>query len=215
MKREELLIVIAQRIAQIQVAHPLRVAIDGIDGAGKTFFADEIAAVLAAGQRQIIRASVDNFHRPSRKRYALGRLSPQGYYQDAFDYPQLIAHLLAPLGAGGSRRFRTRIFDHRRDVSEVSPVARAQWDAILLLDGVFLQRHELNAHVDHSIYLKVDRPEALRRAAARDGSSTAIDDPLNRRYIDAHGLYFAQCDPEANADVLVLNQPLHDPSILR
>ena len=214
MKREELLIVIALRIAQIHVAHPLRVAIDGIDGAGKTFFADEVAAVLAAGQRQIIRASVDNFHRPSRERYARGRLSPQGY-QDAFDYPQLIAHLLAPLGAGGSRRFRARIFDHRRDVSDVSLVARAEGDAILLLDGVFLQRHELKAHVDHSIYLKVDRPEALRRAAARDGSSTAIDDPLNRRYIDAHGLYFAQCDPEANAAVLVLNQPLHDPSILR
>lgn len=93
-------------------------------------------------------------------------------------------------------------------------MARAQRDAILLLDGV-LQRHELKAHVDHSIYLEVDRPEALRRAAARDGSSTAIDDPLNRRYIDAHDLYFAQCDPVANADVQVLNQPLDDPSILR
>ncbi len=45
-KREELLIVVAQRIARVRLAHPLRVAIDGIDGARKTFLADELADVL-------------------------------------------------------------------------------------------------------------------------------------------------------------------------
>ena len=214
-KREELLITVAERIATIQLGHPLRVAIDGIDGAGKTFFADELADGLATAGRQIIRAGVDGFHRPRRERYALGRLSPQGYYQDAYDYPRLIADLLAPLGPGGSRVFRTHVFDYRADVVDESSEARAGDDAILLLDGVFLQREELKGHVDYRIYLKVDRPEALRRAAGRDGSSDSLDDPLNRRYIDAHGLYFAQCDPETNADVLVLNQPIDDPVIVR
>lgn len=215
MKRHALLTEIAERIQRIDCAHPLRVAIDGIDGAGKTHFADELAPLLD-DERQIIRASVDGFHRPRAERYRRGRLSPEGYYRDAFDYPGLIKHLLAPLGPGGTRRFRVHIFDHRRDVEDLSSEDVARDDAILLLDGVFLQREELEDLVDYRIHLKVDRREALSRAAERDPESPeSPDDPLNRRYIGAHAMYFAACDPETNADTLILNQPLDDPTLLR
>ncbi len=40
-----------------------RVAVDGVDGAGKTMFADELATVVGAGDREVIRASVDDFQR--------------------------------------------------------------------------------------------------------------------------------------------------------
>ena len=57
-----------------------RVGIDGVDGAGKTTFGDELARVLAAAGRPTIRASVDGFHNPKSIRYRLGRSCPRGYF---------------------------------------------------------------------------------------------------------------------------------------
>ena len=47
--------------------------VDGIDGAGKTVFADSLAAVFAEDGSSVFRASMDDFHRPRAERYALGR----------------------------------------------------------------------------------------------------------------------------------------------
>lgn len=67
-------------IAHIRLGHPLRVAIDGIDGAGKTTLADELAEPIRGLGREVIRASVDSFHHPREIRYRRGRLSPEGYF---------------------------------------------------------------------------------------------------------------------------------------
>jgi uridine kinase len=57
--REQLLQIIAAKIVGLPASSIVRVAVDGVDGAGKTTFADELAACLTSGDRQIIRASVD------------------------------------------------------------------------------------------------------------------------------------------------------------
>ncbi len=43
----------------------LRVAIDGIDAAGKTTLADELAELLDRADCQVLRASIDGFHHPA------------------------------------------------------------------------------------------------------------------------------------------------------
>jgi len=63
----------------------LRVGIDGVDGAGKTTFADELAAALAPFGRPVIRAGVDGFHHPRAVRYRRGRESPEGFFRDSYD----------------------------------------------------------------------------------------------------------------------------------
>ena len=55
------------------------VAVDGADGAGKTVFADTLAAVMNDLGVVAIRASIDGFHRPRAERYARGRRSPEGF----------------------------------------------------------------------------------------------------------------------------------------
>ena len=82
---------------------------DGPDAAGKTTLAAELAGRLA-GKRDVIRASIDGFHRPRAQRYRRGDLSPEGAYHDTFDYGAVRAVLLDPLGPGGSRRYRTAVF---------------------------------------------------------------------------------------------------------
>jgi uridine kinase len=90
--------------------HPRRVAIDGIDAAGKTHLADELVPRLAARGCQAIRASLDGFHRPRAERYRRGPYSPEGYYLDSFDFPLVCQQLLVPLGPVGDPDGRGRFF---------------------------------------------------------------------------------------------------------
>jgi hypothetical protein len=77
-KRRALIAVIAARIAALSPGTFLRIAIDGVDGAGKTTFADELAFALLKSGRPIIRASTDDFHNPRAARYRRGKRSPEG-----------------------------------------------------------------------------------------------------------------------------------------
>ncbi len=74
MKRSTLIEMLAERIAGVRCPHPVRVAIDGVDGVGKTTLADELAGALSSGERPVIRASVDGFQslRTSRSVVACG-----------------------------------------------------------------------------------------------------------------------------------------------
>jgi uridine kinase len=91
MDRAVLIETLAEKILGVSCPHPIRVAIDGVDGVGKTTLADELADNLSTGARQVIRASVDGFHNPRKVRYRLGRNSPEGYFRDSFNYSALTA----------------------------------------------------------------------------------------------------------------------------
>src|SRR5215216_281960 len=143
MKRSQLLDYLVSRIIQIQQPHPIRVAIDGPDAAGKTTLAQELIAPLQACGRQVIRASIDGFHNPARIRHKRGATSPEGYYHDSFNYQALTESLLAPLGPSGSRQYLSAVFDYRADSDVQVPVRVAEANAVLLFDGVFLLRSEL------------------------------------------------------------------------
>jgi uridine kinase len=93
----------------------LAVAVDGRDGAGKSVFGDELAAVLARHGRPVVRASIDGFHNPRAVRYRRGRRSPEGFFLDSFDLDAFTGSLLDAFAPGGDGRFRRAIFDHTRD----------------------------------------------------------------------------------------------------
>jgi uridine kinase len=203
----------ADLIATRQQAHPVRVAIDGVDAAGKTTLADQLAALLAARGRPVIRAGIDGFGRPRADRYRRGELSAEGYWLDAFDYPALRANLLDPLGPGGSRRYRTATFNVRTDQPRTEPLLLAPPEAVLVFDGVFLLRPDLNDAWDLRIFLQVGFKETLRRALARDrglfGSAKATRARYRRRYIPGQRRYLATVQPQRIADVVIDN---HDPA---
>jgi len=135
MKRSQLLDYLTDQIIEIKRAHPVRVALDGPDAAGKTTLAQELVAPLQGFGRPVIRASIDGFHNPACNRHARGPASPEGYYYDSFNYQALAEFLLTPLGPRGSRRFRTAVFDYRTDSDVEMDTCIAEEDAILLFDG--------------------------------------------------------------------------------
>jgi uridine kinase len=114
--------------------------------------------------RVVIRASIDDFQRPRAQRYRQGPQSPQGYYQDAFDYPSLQNALLRPLGPTGNGQYRRAVFDFSTDTALITREEHAPLNAILLVDGVFLLRPELDRLWDYRIFVQVDFEVALQRA---------------------------------------------------
>ena len=210
-RRNAVLDELAAVICEIQLPHPVRIAINGVDGAGKTRFADELVAPCLKSGREIIRASIDGFHNPRSIRYARGKLSPEGYFRDSFDNDALINSLLRPLGPNGSRLYRTAAFDWRSDAPVVSPQKRATSTAILILDGIFLFRPELKSEMDFKVFLDVTEESACQRCAERDGSSPDMHSEAHRRYLEGQRLYFSECNPKAQADAIIDNNDLLKP----
>ena len=218
MERSQLLDYLAGRISRLQQPHPVRVALDGPDAAGKTTLAQELVGPLRARGRPVVRASVDGFHHPARIRHRRGSLSPEGYYHDSFNCRALVECLLAPLGPGGSLRYRTAVFDFRAD-SGVDMTARvAEVNAVLLFDGVFLLRPELAGHWDFTIFVDASFETTLARAERRDaelfGGVEEVRRRYERRYIPGQRLYFAECRPKERASVVIDNNDPSHPVIL-
>ncbi|MBC5824690.1 MAG: uridine kinase [Candidatus Eremiobacteraeota bacterium] len=192
-------------------------AVDGVDGAGKTTFADELASALTANGKAVIRASVDSFHNPSPVRYERGRHSPEGFFQDSYDYESLKRNLLDPLRAGGSRRYRAAVFDTLSDTPIVVPESEAAMGSVLIFDGIFLHRKELRGYWDFSVFLDVAFDVSIPRGAQR-GWSFGLPDPAapeNRRYIEGQRIYMRECAPAQHATIVIDNNDLAQPVIVR
>jgi uridine kinase len=217
MTRFEMLGQLTASIAAVRRDHPTRVAIDGVDGSGKTTLADEFVEPLRRAGREVIRASVDGFHNPRAVRYVRGPDSPEGYFLDSFDYAALKRELLDPLGPHGDRRFRAAAFDYRVDRPVESPLRLAPQDAVLLFDGVFLSRPELAGSWDLTVWLDVPFEITVERAVARDvrrgGDAAATRNKYEHRYVPGQRLYIEQCRPKERADIVVDNAVFDRPKI--
>lgn len=214
--RDELLTRLAEAVGSVTITHPTRVAIDGPPAAGKTTLADELALLLRARGRQVIRATAESFHLPRAQRYRRGEFSPEGCYHDSFDYDTLRRVLLDPLGPGGDRRYQHAVYDMGTDTALSQPVATASADAVLLLDGVFLLRPELIDRWDLRIIVSAAFERALDRGRIRDqarlGSIAEVERRFRDRYIPAQQLYFATVRPTDHADIIVRNDEPQRPA---
>ena len=216
-ERSRCLETLARLILRLERPHPVRVAIDGPDAAGKTILADELALIIERSGRPVIRASIDGFHRPRAKRLARGVEAPEGYCHDSFDYPTLRTVLLDRLGPSGGREFRRRVFDYRIDAPVDAPTEVAPANAVLVFDGVFLLRDELIGSWDFSVFLAVPFAETQRRAALRDvalfGNAEEVLHRYAVRYVPGQQLYYGQAHPQEKATVVVDNEDPDRPSL--
>jgi uridine kinase len=183
---------LGDHLAAVHAADGLtRIGIDGVDGAGKTLLAEEVAQLLTARRRPAVRVSVDQFEPPPAKRYARGRLSPEGYYLDAFDFERFRAHLLSVSGP-----------------RELAIVA----------DGVFLQRPELADLWDATVWVEADLEIAARRGAERNRVwFDSLDETHERyrvRYLPAQRLYIEEQRPHERATFVLRNTDLTEPELV-
>ena len=100
--RMHLLHRVADRIPAASGDDCVRVGIDGVDGSGKSIFADELAAVVRGCGRAVVRISLDDFHHVRAVRYRRGRSSPEGFWLDSYNYERLRTDVLDPFSPRGS-----------------------------------------------------------------------------------------------------------------
>lgn len=182
---------------------PALVAVDGVDGSGKTTFASALAERYAAADRPCLVVHLDDFLHPRAARHRLGRHSPEGFFLDTYDLPTFTAMVLDPLRRPGPARVVARAFDHVADARvHVDPVIVPD-HGVVVVEGMFLHRESLRGHWHLSVFLDVPFDVTARRMAARDGNEPDPDHPSMRRYVGGQRLYLAQCDPRAAADLVL------------
>jgi uridine kinase len=187
------------------------VAVDGVDGAGKTFFADALAEAFAEAGVAVYRASIDGFHRPRSERYARGRDSAEGFYRDSYDYATFRRVLVDPFRTDAGAGFQLAAFDVGRDAPVDAQWVTAPRDAVLIIDGIFLHRPELRGLWDFSVWLEVPFRISFARMALRDGSDPDPDAPGNARYRRGQELYLREADPRQAASAIIENSDLAHP----
>jgi len=221
-----LLAEVARQVAALPDDHPRLVAIDGVDGAGKTTLGDELSQALAGCGHAVVRASIDSFHNPRAVRYRRGKGSPEGYYRDSFNLDSVRTMLLDPMRSGPGATFRRAGFDEPSDRLVEAPAELVEARMLLIFDGVFAHRPELLTYWDFTVllqaekrtdaawlgYLHSDLPEAAHERGAELERRWTIS--RRRRYVDGQALYFAEATPMVSADVVIDNNDLGNPVIL-
>ena len=211
---------LASVLNDLRPPHPLRVGIDGRSAAGKTTLADELADTLRANGREVARASIDDFHRPGHKfRSMRGEWTPESYYECGYDYAAFKEYVLTPLGPGGSRRVRTRLFDAYADCwypeewTDVSP------NTIAIVDGAFLLRAELESCWEYVISLDIDFETMVQRACNRDvawvGSVEEVEQRYRERWMPTHLAYETATGAPGRADAVIDNRDISAPLLIR
>lgn len=191
-----------------RVKHAFVVAIDGVDGVGKTTFADQLAAALHERGVTVHRASIDDFHHPRAHRYRRGRRDPVGYLEDSFDHATFARLVLDPLQPGGAGRIRLRHHDLVSDAFLDEPLVTVAPQDVVVVDGVFLQSSALADRWDLTVFLDAPFEVTVRRAIDRDESESrhardAAELLARERYVPGQRLYLERHDPIGRADIVV------------
>jgi uridine kinase len=106
--------------------------------------------------------------------------------------------------------------DPLTQVDHSAVVTPAASDAVLIVDGVFAFRPEINEHWDFRIWLDVDPEVALRRGVGRDEdwAGSEAEAVHRNRYHVSEQIYLAEVDPARLVDVIIDNSDLERPRLV-
>ena len=133
----------------------LLVGIDGRSGVGKSTFADELAGVIESRGVATVRSTTDLFHRPLAERMRLGPTSATSYYEDSHQLSVIVDELLTPFRDGASTVL-VGAFDEPSDLPQPR-AANVPAHAVLVFDGLFVNRPEFRSFWNVSVLLRADR----------------------------------------------------------
>lgn len=181
------------------------VGIDGLGGAGKSTVSKKLFDELTYNGISTALLHIDDFIYPKNVRYNDSFEPWECYYKLQWRYDYLINDILKPIKKGAGFAGNIELYDKDNDTYFLSrteiPVG-----SVVIIEGVFLQRKELEGVFDHMIYIDVPEQTRLERVLGRDlyiGGSSDIIKKYNERYFPAERHYVAKCSPAQNADTVV------------
>lgn len=177
------------------------IAISGINAAGKTTFALDLATHLEDLGRSVGILHVDDYHRPKIERYA--RPGPIAFRHSYFNFDALYKDMEAfKAGEDGGNR---KVYDPFTDNITIKSSNFSNCDT-LLVEGVFLLSEELSGLYDIGIYIDVSLHTAMSRGIERWNGVMPLVEILERfedRYIPAQQAHMVQDNPLAQADIII------------
>ena len=165
------------------------------------------------------RASLDDFKRPWSERHLYDRMSGEGYYRNACSISKRRADSCstpAPTADGivalCSIDPITQI-DHSAVKSAMAP------SGVLIVDGVFAYRPEINAYWDLRIWIEIDDELSVQRGIERDtdidGTWRERGDTAPRPLPRGGAVLIREVDPGSFVDVVIDNTDFDNPRLVR
>jgi uridine kinase len=194
------------------------VAIDGLDGSGKSQFAARLAGACQAGGAVVVTLSVDDFRRPVRfsEGAAEAQVEAQLYYERYYDFAAFDGCLRAFLG--GDEVAVVPRYDSPTERLDGERTFRFAGVGLAIVDGVFLRRAPIIA-AGATILLTVSPDEARRRILERDRKKGRSDEEIvrriTRRYFPGQERYRREHDPAGQAAVVIDNDDWRQPRLVR
>lgn len=171
------------------------VAVDGLDGSGKSQLAAALAAACAADGLSTTMLHVDDFRRDLDFSGLDPAVEAGRYYERYYDLDALDGRLRSLLAG---------------------PADDAQ---LAIVEGVFTLRVPTIAASGTLLLLRVSADEARRRILVRDRAKGRSDEEIERRiarrYFPGRDRYRAECDPEARAAAVIDNEDWRHPRVIR
>jgi uridine kinase len=189
-RREDIIAEIADEILHNYATGRAMVAVDGREGSGQAEFADALVAALKQAGTSAARLPMTAFATHS-----------DDHYEAGFDYDDFRRTAVQPFRSGEA------VLPELRD--RVAPPGLPEdlpADAVLVVDGVFLNRPELSGLWKYSLWLQV--PQELSETRLREAGATAEEVERART---AEARYRSHLDPTAKATSLVDNSDPEHP----
>lgn len=210
MNRLEVFQKLQSRIESLQEGrtHPVRVAINGIQGAGKTSFAKSFVAFLNEAGQEAIHLTIDGFHNKKEQRYRQGRDSAKGYYEDSYDEEAFVEKVLK-MSQQDEPAYVPVIHDLETDENlDLAPIQLSK-KSIIIVDGAFLFKPVYEPHWDLKVYLHVEFEVALERGIQRDKESLGGEASTRKKYLNRYHaaslIYMEEVKPQKLADFMIDN----------
>jgi uridine kinase len=143
----------------------------------------------------------------------------QRLYRNAFDIDAIRGLLLEPAAPSGGGVVVLCSIDPLTQIRHDERSVYIPLEGILVVDGVFALRPELNHYWDLRIWLEVDAELSVHRGTGRDTGSEADREAIEivhrERYLAAEDIYMNDVRPDRIADMVIDNTDFNVPILLK
>lgn len=193
---------IIKNLAENQV---LIVGIDGLGGAGKSTVSEELCKLFRDENYSVTVLHIDDFIHPKSVRYNENYEEWECYYNLQWRYDYFLNDVIMPIKNNGYFCGEIELYDKENDKYYLSKTDIPS-GSILIVEGIFLQRSELEGIFDYMIFMDVPEEVRLSRVLKRDGyigDEQQIRKKYENRYFPAEHRYIAKCSPVESADYVI------------
>ncbi len=188
------------------------IGINGIDGAGKTKFAEALETYLKTQDYSTQLIHLDDFHHPRAVRY-VGSDQVDNYYNRSFNIGLIIDKLLSPLQKKQRVSLKLKTLELNTDNYTTERKYIIKPNTVVIFEGVFLFRKELAPYINLKVFLDISFEECKKRASVRDPQE--IVHRYDNKYIPAQQKYLSEYPPPKVAAIVIDNTNWEYPTLKR